>query len=188
MPNSDDLSDRHEQRFARHDAFDSLMREYGSILETQARRLTGDPSVASDLLQDAFERGLRRAPILESHRLCRWLQVVMRNLAADDRRRRRAYEAALSRISVDPAESSPGVEASYARELREQRLQLAQASLEAPFRQVLDLYMCDASLEEIAIACHIRPATAGTRLYRARSKLRALLASTEPDLPDVSPT
>ena len=181
MPNSDELNDRQEQRSSRQEAFDALMRKYGSVLETQARRLSRDPSVASDLLQDAFERGLRRAPILESQRLCRWVQVVMRNLAADDRRRQRAYKAALSRISVDPVEYSLSVEAQHTRALREERLQVAQASLDAPFRQVLDLYMCDASMEEIAIACHIRPATAATRLFRARSKLRELLASTEPD-------
>ena len=48
-------------------------------------------------------------------------------------------------------------------------------ALQEPFRRVLELHLERASLAEIEVTLQIPPATAGTRLFRARHKLRRLL-------------
>jgi RNA polymerase sigma-70 factor (ECF subfamily) len=170
---------------ARRASVESVARQYGKMLSAQALRFTRDPGIASDLLQDAFERALLAAPNCESERLCRWLMLVMRNLSVDQRRRQRTQQGVLYRLSYlseaieDDVEGDDSVPA----DLTVERVQQALECLDEPFRRVFELHLVHASLAEISRTLSIPSATAGTRLFRARRKLRKLLEDRKESAP-----
>jgi RNA polymerase sigma-70 factor (ECF subfamily) len=135
-----------------------------------------DPTDAGDLLQDAYERALVAPGDLGPEELCRWLVKVIRHLAIDRARQRRSrrrrlylYSADLIPVVSDPEECSPWLA------LTADDVSSAVDKLGPPFREVFQLHTGDASLAQIAAALGIPPSTAGTRLHRARRKLRTLL-------------
>lgn len=64
--------------------FDAFYRANAGALWSYLHRMTGDPSVADDLLQKAFFRFLRANPVVESdEHQRRWLYRTATNLAMD---------------------------------------------------------------------------------------------------------
>jgi RNA polymerase sigma-70 factor, ECF subfamily len=165
------------RRSANPAAFEDVARRHGRLLSALARRLTRDPSDASDLLQDAFERAMRSAPELGPDELQHWIVAVMRNLFVDRCRQRRVHSQALRALAITDASSSEMEEMPQWSTLTFEDVAAALAKLEPPFRQVFELRTLDMPLSQMAVELQIPPATAGTRLFRARQKLRAILTS-----------
>ena len=139
-------------------------------------RITGDRTLADDLLQESYYRFLRaeRAFTSESHRR-NYLFRIATNLAHDRHRRNRVA----SPVPI-PAENEPGA-LSDGRDLAaetEQRTDLsrAMATLKPRERQMLWLaYAQGSSHEEIAESLGLRKSSIKILLFRARKKLASAL-------------
>jgi RNA polymerase sigma-70 factor (ECF subfamily) len=156
-------------------------------LQALARKLTRDPTEAQDILQDAFERAILTRDDVEADRLVCWLVTVIRHLAIDRERRRRCRQRVLATYAEDLASSSDRAEeAAPWSTLTPEDLAAAVGKLEAPFREVFTLYARDTSLSQMAVVLGVPVSTAGTRLHRAKRKLRALLSGTLQSLQSTS--
>jgi RNA polymerase sigma-70 factor (ECF subfamily) len=155
---------------------DSFYRRYRSTMFIQALRLTRSEADAGDLVQDTFERAYGA---LDSFRAgtnerC-WLSTIMTRLYIDGwrRRRRRPIETPLHDIDL-PAPASelePAWQSIGNEELRAAMNRLTPQARTLVERQALR----GEPYEVLAAELGIQPATVGTRLYRSRCKLRAVL-------------
>lgn len=151
--------------------------QHREALEGMALRLCGNHADAHDLVQDTFERALRMAPAQPPENPGGWLATLMRNVFVDHCRRR-SRQPRLVAIAVedhDPPEPEPEVEPAWASLTRAQ-VEAALSRLGRRFRRIGELrYLAGASYEEIAAHLGIPISTVGTRLGRARQKMRAML-------------
>ena len=139
-------------------------------------RITGDRTLADDLLQDTYYRFLRaeRAFDSETHRR-NYLYRIATNLAHDRHRRNRVAAP----VPI-PAENEPGAlaDASDLAAETERRTDLsrAMATLKPRERQMLWLaYAQGSSHEEIAESLGLRKNSIKILLFRARKKLASAL-------------
>ncbi len=158
--------------------FEEVARCYGRDLLATARQLTRNADDAHDLVQDTFERALHSHPDLGPKALAGWMFTVMRNLFFDRCRQDQARLRGLRALHACPARLPPSTDETLPQSTRLNSGHLATAitQLEAPFREVFELSARNLSLSQIGTALGIRVPTAGTRLFRARRKLRAILS------------
>ncbi|MDQ8020984.1 MAG: sigma-70 family RNA polymerase sigma factor [Moraxellaceae bacterium] len=138
-----------------------------------ARALTGDAYRADDLVQDTLERALNKWMLWRPGNLRAWLLTIMHHVFISQARSHKTVE-------YYPEEMLPEVSARGAQDeglaLRDLDRALARLSLDQ--RQVLLLVTLEElSYEETARVLNIPVGTVMSRLYRARERLRALLAS-----------
>jgi RNA polymerase sigma-70 factor (ECF subfamily) len=143
-------------------------------LRRYAMALCGDRELTDDLVQDAIERALSRAPnSLEPEKLGAWLRSVVHNLFIDEIRRRRRRG-----IGVDVAtmENDLTLSTAPADRLASIDVSRATASLSIEHRQILVLAgVEELSYQEIAEELSVPLGTVMSRLARARAALRAAL-------------
>ena len=142
-------------------------------------RITGDPRLADDLLQEAYYRFLRTRSDFESddHRR-NYLFRIATNLVRDHRRRRGHEEQRLSDESQVPDTSGGPNEGDRA----VRRLDLARAMDQMKPRERSLLWLAYAqgcSHEEIADVLGLKKASLKALLFRARKRLLALLGTTD---------
>lgn len=159
---------------------EDMVLRYGDDLFKFALRLTRSRTDAFDLLHDTFERALRAAPnALEPSKARRWMIAVMRNLFIDQVRHQQARARLLQGMEhqrvVEPAPDDDEV-TSAIHEIDDDTLAAAVDRLSSPFRDVVQLQVQGIPSAEIAVRLGIPSATVGTRLFRARTKLRAMLS------------
>jgi RNA polymerase sigma-70 factor, ECF subfamily len=151
---------------------------YESALYARALRLLRSPADAWDLVQDTFEHALRGYDRFHPGSNLRvWLMTIMHHLFID-RCRKLAREPSAEPIDEDliagpePASASLPEWASVSDEQVVEALE----QLESPFREVYRLRLFDkCSYDEIAERLLIPRSTVGTRLLRAREKLKQTL-------------
>ena len=166
------LSDERTQEF------EVIVRAHHGAMVAFARRLSGDSAEAHDLVQDTLERALRRLDTLRPGSNARaWLFTILHH-GFIDRCRKRTYEATTAlgeeEVAMPPA-SEPGAPPAWTAISAEQ-LRAAIAALDESFRTVYRMHSLEGrSYQEIALALGIPVNTVGTRLARARRKLKALL-------------
>ncbi len=149
-----------------------------------AYRITGDPSDAEEIAQDALVRAIERPPADLTRSLRPWLMRVTANLARDRLRRRRRARyfgtwlpgpidtagAHAGWMAIDPA---PGPEARFsARQSITYAFLIALEALTPQQRTVLvlrDVY--DLSVAETAQALELSEANVKVTLHRARRRL-----------------
>jgi RNA polymerase sigma-70 factor (ECF subfamily) len=160
-----------------HDAHEEIVRRHGARLYRLAWHLTYDESEARDLVQDTFERSLRKLPVqLPEPRIRRWLLVTLRNRFVDlkrssDRRVRVALDDTL--LSAPPQEIDP--EPDWA-EIEPAQLWRCVDRLNPILREVFVLRVRERRpYAEIADRLGVPIATAGTRFFRALRHLRCML-------------
>lgn len=156
--------------------FGAWVREHEPVLRGVALRLCRDTTEAADLVQDAFERALRAQDRLRPGSNVRaWLITILNNLFLDRcRASRRTAEApeVLERLPAAEREPEPDWAAITGEQLR-----AAVDQLPEPFRSIYVLRSVEGrSYLEIAQHLGIPSSTVGTRLVRARNRLRELLA------------
>ena len=150
--------------------------DYEGVLFARAMRLARSHSDAWDLVQDTYERALRgQSSYQPGTNLRLWLMTIMYNLFLD-RCRRQAREPRVMAIDEgdipNPESSSPEPWEGITPE----QVHAAVADLELPFREVYELRLTsNCSYDEIADKLTIPRSTVGTRLLRARQKLRRTL-------------
>jgi RNA polymerase sigma factor (sigma-70 family) len=137
--------------------------------------------VAEDLLQDAFIRGLTKAPPLQSpESILAWFYRVLRNALVDHYRRTGAEDRALERYAaeapttVDPATEDPELFDEVYTCVRSLISTLKPEYAAAIARVDLD----GASLDDLAREAGITPNNAGVRLHRAHKALQRRVRET----------
>jgi len=185
------------QLVARHlsgdpDAFAELVSLFSGRVFNLALRFTGDRAEAEDIAQESFLRAFTALPRSRAELPFRpWLLQIAVNLCRDWARRKRPVPFSdLADAGDDPAGPAAGAEAgedeladpgvlpAEAAETSEQMAELRRAVMALPpaLRLIVTLrYNEDLSYEAIGQLLHMPPATVGTSLLRARSRLRAAL-------------
>jgi len=151
-------------------------------LRRYATALCGNRDVADDLVQDAIERAMSRAPgSPEPERLGPWLRSVVHNLFVDELRRRRRRGV---RVDVATMENDLALSTAPADRLASSDVGKAMASLSIEHRQVLVLAGVEGlSYQEIAQELSVPLGTVMSRLARARAALRTALEPAARALP-----
>lgn len=152
-----------------HAAFASLVRACGSMLYGIARRITADPAVADDAVQEALIMGWRDLPTLrDPDRFEAWLtQILVRRCYREIRRRR-------PRAELDDA---PPVMAHHVgRTADRDELERGFRRLTADQRAVLVLrYYAGLEPQDIAETLGIPAGTVRSRLHYALLAMRSAL-------------
>lgn len=146
-------------------------------LRSLALHLCGRPDEAADLVQEAMERGLRWVRNLpQGSNLRAWLRRVLWNLFIDRWRRqsREALEAVADLEAIVANDDQTEPQPRWAR-IDDEKLEAAVASLPPAFRAVYQLHAQGHDYRTISRRLGLPAATVGTRLHRARKKLRAAL-------------
>lgn len=159
-------------------AFSTAVREHDAVLRGVARRLCGNPADGDDLVHDAYERALKAwGRYVDQGNLRSWLAAIIHNLFIDRcRKQQRAprseqLEPLIDRLDAPASEPPPR----WA-QLSADSVTCALGELGPEFRRVYDLHAQGRSYDEIAAELGIARATVGTRLVRARKKLREVLS------------
>jgi RNA polymerase sigma factor (sigma-70 family) len=157
-------------------------RHFPATLSFLRRRIGAE--IAEDLAIETFALAFRRRGSYDGRRANArpWLFGIATNLLRRHRRTERRKLLAYARTGVDPDLAlDPGYEAAEARmeaQAAGPALALALASLHSGERDVLLLYAwSDLTYAEIADALAIPVGTVRSRLSRARSRFRGLLAA-----------
>jgi RNA polymerase sigma-70 factor (ECF subfamily) len=162
--------------------FEDVPREHGEALLRWALQLTGDQSSAADLVQDTYERALRRGlDAVPPERMRSWLFVIAKNQFLDAYRSRRRHRAvAIEQVMLsieapndllDDAARGPWAT------LGLDDLRRAVDRLSPTLAHVYRMHAFE-KLDYAAISArlNIPMTTVGTRLLRARLKLRDMLS------------
>jgi RNA polymerase sigma-70 factor, ECF subfamily len=155
-----------------------FFRQHEAVLRGIAMKLCRDSTDANDLVQDTLERALRNVDRFQSGNPRAWLITIMRNLFLNRCRSRRGgprFEPIDDQLHApQPAPEPAPVWTSISTD----QLQAAIAQLDEKFRRVYELHTFEsASYEQISEILNIPKNTVGTRLNRARQKLRELLSA-----------
>jgi RNA polymerase sigma-70 factor, ECF subfamily len=157
-------------------SFVSFVRKHESALYGLALRLCGNPADAADLVQDTFERAFRSHHQLpEGANERAWAAAILHNRFIDGCRRKKRTPIHEPVEDSHPAgESEPPPPAWL--DITPEQVQAALAKIGDEFRVVYELATSqNRSYKEIAAELRLPAATVGTRLIRARRKLRRLL-------------
>jgi len=147
-------------------------RSHADYLRQLAHKLCRSQFDPDDLVQDVFEK-LVRSPIPTGANERAWLARVMHNQFIDMTRRRAARrEDELPEAIPAPVEGEPG----WWHALDAEDVRMTLAKLPEEQRATFELFAFEnKSYDEISAALGIAKATVGTRILRARLKLRELL-------------
>jgi RNA polymerase sigma-70 factor (ECF subfamily) len=155
-----------------------VVAEHEGALQRIAERLCATTADARDLVQDTFERAMRQGIPGDVRSVRAWLTSIMHNLFIDRCRataRRPAHEPLDDSHHEVPPPPPADPEPAWSRVTVED-IRAALAELEPAFRDVYTLHTFDQlPYDAIARRLRIERTTVGTRLHRARKKLRELL-------------
>ena len=157
-------------------AFTRLAESWQKRLLAHAYRLTGDPELARDVVQDAWTDIVRGLPGLKEPSVFpAWAYRIVTRRAADAigrAQRKRRTEAAYAAEPVPQEVSASNMEIGA----DTNPLHLAIKALPTKQRAVISLfYLEEFSITEISVALSVPAGTVKTRLMHARKKLRASL-------------
>jgi RNA polymerase sigma-70 factor (ECF subfamily) len=162
------------------EAYALLVREHHRDLLACIHRLVRDPHLTEDIGQEVFldaYKALKRFDPERGTPFIAWLRVLARNRCVSALRARGRAGLSSSEDTPEPACEGPGPEGALMGLEERQVLAASIDKLEEPFRSTLLMSLSGDPLEDIAGTCGVPTATVKTRLYRAREKLRRLLAA-----------
>lgn len=151
--------------------FDSLAKQYWRDLYNYAYRLSGNRHTAEDLVQESLTRAWGSIDKLRNRKAAKgWLYTIVRR---ENARRFERYQPLQSDI---PTEEIGAKRKTYDTSTEAFVLRRAIRELPAEYREPLILQVIHGhSQQEIAERLGLTSAGVGTRLFRARQKLRATL-------------
>ena len=164
------------------DDFGRLIEQEVPRLRRYAHALVRDPERADDLVQDCLERAWRKSHLwVRRTNLRGWLMTILHNLYANAARK---HSNSPTLVSLDDATQSPSSPATQTEELNALAVREALQTLPAEQQQVLLLVgMEQMQYAEVAALLKIPIGTVMSRLFRARERMRVLLAeSSRPTL------
>jgi RNA polymerase sigma-70 factor (ECF subfamily) len=153
--------------------FAELARMYEAMLLRLALRLTGNPETARDLVQDTLLRALRYFDQLQpGTNPAAWLTTILTNLFYDHLKHQKVELKAvpeLATLEEVTCDTPLGT-------IADTELYAAVQALEPELREVIELcYLQQMRYREAAEKLGVPVGTIGTRLLRARARLRELL-------------
>lgn len=165
-----DLADNQTSE-SRHLRFDRLVTTHLKDLYRYAYWLVGDPSVADDLVQETMLRAWRFLDKQTKPASAKsWLITILRR---ENARRFERYQPEFSNIPMDAIDDKCR---DYDTSTEAYVVRQAIAELAPKYREPLLMQVIQGlSQKEIAMQLGISVAGAGTRLFRARQKLRRVL-------------
>jgi len=156
---------------------DDLSRAHGEYLRALARRLCRNHFDPDDLVQDTFVRSLSHA-IPEGANVRAWLARIMHNLFIDWIRRRDARRE--QELGEVPAASADDEQ--WWQRLTAEDVLAVLDRLPEDQRVAFKMFAFDGkSYDEIAAAQGIAKATVGTRILRARLRIREIFVQERRD-------
>ncbi len=159
---------------------DHVVPELGVLLRV-ARRLTGDPDTAEDLVQETLIRAYRAVDRFDGRHPRAWLLTILRNTWRNMNRRARPVfadvsDGILTRVAARGADGRTGAEEHVLEASIDKRLALALLDLASIHQQVVLLVDVDGlSYQETADVLGVPTGTVMSRLHRARRQLRKRL-------------
>jgi RNA polymerase sigma-70 factor (ECF subfamily) len=158
-------------RETRERAFNRLIAVYMDDLYRYAYWLSGSSAVADDLVQDTLARAWKAMDKLNDIKAVKaWLLTILRRENARRFERQRPQESAI------PTEELPAQRKDYDTSTEAFALRRALEQLPEEYREPLLMQVVYGhSQKEIAAHLGISVAGAGTRLFRAREKMREML-------------
>ena len=163
-------------------SFDQEALPHLDTLYRVALRLTADPTLAEDLVQDTMLKAYRSWRQYQPGTNARgWLLTILRNTFINDYRRRKHEPVAMDLEAVEPhalyrsiQETDP--EGTFFSQIVDAKVLQAIDALPTEFREVLALSDIEGMrYGEIADALKIPVGTVKSRLFRARRQLQAVL-------------
>ena len=159
-------------------AYEMLYDRYSSAGMGLALRITGDPALAEEVVQETFWRVWRKADLFQNQRgaFTGWFFGIARNLSIDMLRRQRTqgepvHEA--EKIIEQAADPSPGVPETAWLRSKHQQMRAAIETLPREQRSVIEMaYFRGMTRQEIASATGEPLGTIHTRARLALQKLR----------------
>ena len=148
------------------------------VVRAVARNLVRDPQEVEDLVQDVFEKALRSIDRIDlGHNPRGWMVTILQNLHIDRCRARARMRPHVPcdelPIATEAHDEAPAWSAITTDDVRR-----AAARLPDDLRDVYTMFALDGrSYIEVAEALGIPKATVGTRLSRARARLKQLLTA-----------
>jgi len=169
---------------------DTTLSGYIDGLFGYALVLTRNPAEAADLVQETYVRALKAKESLRpSSNVKSWMFTILRNIWLNQLRHKRsapqiveleAYEG----IADVAIETSKDPHAQYTSKMEQEKVRNAIQQLPAEFREIIVLREYEElSYQEIAAMLECPAGTVMSRLARARSRLRVLLAGNEQFFP-----
>ncbi len=175
-------------------AFDEEALPHLDTLYRVALRLTADPTLAEDLVQDTMLKAYRSWRQYRPGTNARgWLLTILRNTFINDYRRRKHEPIPMDLESVEPhvlyrsiQDADP--EGNFFSQIVDARVLEAIDALPPDFREVLALSDIEGmSYGEIAATLEIPVGTVKSRLFRARRQLQAGLYDHEVEMGYIKP-
>ena len=168
---------------SRHGDFAQVMLPHLDAAYNLARWLIRDPSIAEDVVQDAYERACKYFAAFRGVSGRAWLLQIVRNAAYSTlKTRRRGMEVSLSSgtstadedgVDIDPPDPNPGPEATLAQRQDLAALDDALNALPVAWRECVILREVEAlSYKEMAQIMDVPIGTIMSRLSRARQALQ----------------
>jgi RNA polymerase sigma-70 factor (ECF subfamily) len=155
---------------------DALAREHTPALTAFAIKLCGDASDARDLVQDTFEKALRAVALQQPRTNERaWLFTILHHLFIDKYRRQARGPRHTPIDDVDVPAAEPEAPPAWTT-VSVDEVKAALDQLDPEFREVYRMHAIEGlGYAEIAARLGAPVSTVGTRIMRARRKLRAML-------------
>jgi RNA polymerase sigma-70 factor (ECF subfamily) len=159
-------------------AYETLYDRYAAVVMGLALKITGDSSLAEEVLQETFWRVWRKADLFQNQRgaFTSWFFGIARNLSIDVLRRQLTQGRPASeseKIMENTADSSPSVPESAWLKLKHEQMRTAIESLPKEQRSVIEMaYFLGMTRQEIATATGEPLGTIHTRARLALQKLR----------------
>jgi RNA polymerase sigma-70 factor (ECF subfamily) len=166
-----------------HGAFDEIMLPHLDAAYNLARWLVRDPSIAEDVVQDAYERAYKYFAAFRGGSGRAWLLQIVRNAAYSTlKAQRRRMEVSLSSempaadedgAEIDIPDSSTGPESALERRQDLEALDEALNALPLTWRECLILREVESlSYKQMARIMNVPIGTVMSRLSRAREALQ----------------
>ncbi len=159
--------------FNSQNLFDQLVSDYSTDLQRYAHWLTGDKHSAEDIVQETLLRAWKSISKLQNIKAAKgWLFTILR------RENARRFERKQLLISDTPLDNLGTQASSYDTSTEAFVLRRAIDELPTEYREPLVHQVIGGySQKEIAKMLNISSAGVGTRLFRARNKLREALTA-----------
>jgi RNA polymerase sigma-70 factor (ECF subfamily) len=157
--------------------FDALVAEHLPALRTRAAQLCRAAVDPDDLLQDALVRAFRaRAQLKDAAHARGWFLAIVTNTFLDTLRRRRVRPGEVE-LAIDPPAPTADVDAPWA-QLGVEDVRAAVAELPEDVRDTYRMFALEGrDYVAISLALGVSKGTVGSRILRARKRLRELLAA-----------
>jgi RNA polymerase sigma-70 factor (ECF subfamily) len=159
------------------DDFGRLIEQEVPRLRRYAHALVRDPERADDLVQDCLERAWRKSHLwVRRTNLRGWLMTILHNLHANAARK---HHSTPLTVSLEDADHPPATPPTQTEEISARAMHEALQRLPPDQQQVLLLVgMEQMHYAEVAAQLKIPIGTVMSRLFRARERMRVLLADT----------